>query len=279
MSTLTCVYCAVRMPERPSLRGVPAGIPGGAPVRALEAGGGVWLIVSSVAARDYGEDAIAAGLSSLDWVSRRALAHEAVVEHFLDADALLPLPLFTIFTSDARALATVCRPRARLDRLLDRVAGRLEWTVRVTLSPGVVESSVPGTVASRSGAAYLARKRDAWRGAADRRRAGERAAGRLYRRLAVEASDARRQPVAAEPANTPLVLDAVFLVPTTTGRAFLALVRREARALAADGLVVTGSGPWPPYHFVGSRTRRPAPRPAARPAPPEVRRARKADGR
>jgi hypothetical protein len=278
MSSLTCVYCAVRTPERPSLRGVPAGIPGGGPVRVLEAGGGVWLIVSSVAAGAYGEAAIAAGLSSLEWVSRRALAHEAVVEHFLDADALLPLPLFTIFTSDARALAAVCRPRARLDRLLERVDGQLEWSVRVNLSPMAAESSGSGTVPVRSGTAYLARKRDAWRGAAERRRAAERAAGRLYRRLAGEASDARRQPVAAEPANTPLVLDAVFLVPTTTGRAFLARVQREGRALAADGLLVAGSGPWPPYHFVGSRTGRSARRPAARSAPPAVR-SRKAAGR
>ena len=63
-------------------------------------------------ARDYGEAALARGLQNLDWVGRRAMAHEAVVEHFLPAPAVLPMQLFTLFTSDERALEHVAqRPR------------------------------------------------------------------------------------------------------------------------------------------------------------------------
>ena len=59
----------------------------------------------------YGEQAINRGLTNLDWVSRAAVAHEAVVESFITSPAVLPMKLFTIFTSDERALAHFARER------------------------------------------------------------------------------------------------------------------------------------------------------------------------
>ena len=106
VSSLTYVYCLVRSARRPSLRGVPAGMPGGQDVRILEIprhhagvrGGDDWLVVSTVPERGYGEAALEQGLQQLEWVAPRALAHEAVVEHFLPAPAVLPMQLFTMFT-------------------------------------------------------------------------------------------------------------------------------------------------------------------------------------
>src|SRR5687768_7168431 len=75
----------------------------------------------------YDEAAIERGLRDIDWVSPRALGHEAVVEHFTSAGPLLPLKLFTLFDSDERALAHVRARRAALVRALEKVAGRHEW--------------------------------------------------------------------------------------------------------------------------------------------------------
>ncbi|MBI4266004.1 MAG: GvpL/GvpF family gas vesicle protein, partial [Acidobacteria bacterium] len=129
---LTYVYCLVRAARPPSLRRAPSGMPGGGALRALEAGTHLWLIVSSVPEREYGEAVLQKGLQRLDWVGQRAVAHEAVVEHFLSSSALVPMPLFTLFTSDRRAVEHVVRDRGRLARILARVEGHLEWGLRLT---------------------------------------------------------------------------------------------------------------------------------------------------
>jgi hypothetical protein len=136
MSEATYLYCLVRADREPGLAGVPPGLPGCSPPRLLAAGGGLWLVVSTAPLSQYGAEEIQSRLSDLSWVSDRALAHEAVVEHFTgvtEAAAVLPLKLFTLFSSGERALAYVGENRERIDRSLDRVAGRVEWGVRVRL--------------------------------------------------------------------------------------------------------------------------------------------------
>ena len=103
------------------------------PVRLLEVGGRLWLAVADAPLDRYGEEAINRRLSDLDWVSRAAIAHEAVVESFIDQRAVLPMKLFTIFTSDDRALEQVRGDRRRVDAIVKRVANQIEWGVRVTL--------------------------------------------------------------------------------------------------------------------------------------------------
>ena len=129
---LTYLYCLVQASRRPQLRSVPPGLPGAGPVRLLEGGRGLWLVVADAPEAHYGEAAIASGLQNMEWVSRRALGHEAVVESFLGAAAVLPMQLFTLFTSDERALAHVNKDRRRIDKVLQRVAGQHEWGVRLT---------------------------------------------------------------------------------------------------------------------------------------------------
>src|SRR5437773_5588216 len=100
-------------------------------VRLLDVRGGRFLVVADAPLERYGEDAINRGLSDLDWVARGAVAHEAVVESFIGASALVPMKLFTIFTSDERALEHVRREAPRVDAVIRRVAHHHEWGVRV----------------------------------------------------------------------------------------------------------------------------------------------------
>lgn len=258
---LTYVYCLVHRRRRPVLRGIPAGVPGAGVVRALDAGAGLWVIVSSVPAAEYDEAALALGLRDLEWVGRRAVAHEAVVEHFLRAPAVLPMKLFTLFTSDQRALAHVARRRRRIDRLLAALAGQIEWGLRLTLDEKAVLAGVEcrhsGSVTS--GAAYLTRKRDLLDRTGTQLASARGEADRVFRSIAKTASAARRQTAIERAApGSRLLLDAAFLVPASRAGAFRAAVRRQARALSGSGIAVSLTGPWPPYNFVD------APRPRSR---------------
>jgi hypothetical protein len=223
------------------------------PVRLLDVDRGLWLAVADAPLNRYGEEAINGRLADLDWVSSAAVAHEAVVESFLDATAVLPMKLFTIFTSDERALAHLLHERRKVDALLKRVANQHEWGVRVTLDRARAEAahSAPKTRPAGAGVGYLALKkarRDMVVEVAERAR---EVVGGLYERLAARSRLSKRRAASELPIQGgPLLLDAAFLVPHSRSTAFRTLVAREARALARKGYGVTLTGPWPPYTFV-----------------------------
>src|SRR5471032_2729340 len=103
----TYVYCVIAADRRPRLTRVPAGLPGAGRIRLLDVEKGLFIAVADLPLARYSEAAINRGLANLDWVSRVAVAHEAVVESFIASTAVLPMKLLTIFTSDERALGHV----------------------------------------------------------------------------------------------------------------------------------------------------------------------------
>ena len=235
-------------------------MPGGSEVRALAAGRGIWIIVSSVPRSEYDEAAVTKGLRNLDWVGRRAMAHEAVVEHFLMASALLPMQLFALFRSDDRALEHVARDRARIDRMMRRLDHQLEWGLRLTFDESAVRESTEARYKSSrtgregvSGTIYLARKRDLLDVTRTQLVRAKAQADQLYRTMRREATDARRRTAMEKAApGSRLLLDAAFLVPRRRARAFRAALKVNARSLDTSGVTVSLTGPWPAYNFVQS---------------------------
>ena len=253
----TYVYCAVQAHRKPNLGRAPSGPPGLGKHRLLDGGRGLWLVVADAPLSRYGEEPIQRGLHDLKWLSRCAVAHETVVEYWLRARAVVPMKLFTIFENDFRALSEIGRKRRQLDRSMRRVAGRREWGVRIRAVPGsgVVRLVRPAKAAKtpRSGASYLAAKkqaRDATRELAER---GQSRVNRAFGTLAALAADAQRHPPpAGGTQKTRLLLDAAFLVATGRMPRFRAAIRRVARDLGRDGYGVEVTGPWPPYNFIES---------------------------
>jgi Gas vesicle synthesis protein GvpL/GvpF len=243
-------------------------MPGGREVRVLEipvarprgrrvAPAREWLIVGSVPKRAYGEAALERGLQQLEWVAPRALAHEAVVEHFLTAPAVLPMQLFTMFTGDARALEHVATGRRSITAILKRIERQTEWGLRLTWNPEAAARPRPARSGSRagsgavSGAAYLTGKRDHLAAVRTQRTQVRAQADRLYRTISREATDARRRTATERAApGSRLLLDAAFLVPARRTGAFRAAVRRSAKMLEGSGLTVSLTGPWPAYNFI-----------------------------
>jgi len=250
----TYVYCVVAAERRPRLSRVPSGVPGAGPVRLLDVDKGLFLVVADLPLGRYSETAISEGLGDLDWVSRIAIAHEKVIESFVASTAVLPMKLFTIFTTDARALADVRSQGPRIAVLVKRVRNQQEWGVRVVLDRSLAAAALPKhkvTAKAGSGVAYLAQKkasRDVSRELASRARD---TVADLFDRLAARSGDAKRRSASELPVQGgPLLLDAAFLVPRAKAASFKALAARESRALARQGYGLTVSGPWPPYTFV-----------------------------
>lgn len=266
--TGTYVYCLIADTRRPSLARRPEGPSGLGRLRLLAVQAPVsaaprrtaapkqktamWAVVADAPLPKFGEAAINRGLADLDWVSRAAVAHEAVVESFISAAAVLPMKLFTIFTTDDRALDHIRRERGQIARAIERVTHHDEWGLRVVLDRTRASSGgVPTAKASATGATYLQRKKAQKDAVTELARRAREVVADLYDLLASHASVGRRR-AASElpPKGGPLLLDAAFLVRRTKAARFRALVGREARALATEGYALTLSGPWPPYTFM-----------------------------
>ena len=253
----TYVYAVVAADKRPRLTGVPAGLPGTGKVRLLDADPSLYVVVTDAPLDRYGETAINRGLGYLEWVSRAAVAHEAVVEAFIGAKAVLPMKLFTIFMNDERALAHVRGDRERIAAVVRRVGNHQEWGVRVVFDRARAVGARRRPVKAgalrpaASGIAYLAQKKAQRDATAELASNARQTVAALFDKLSSRARDARRRPASEMPADGgPLLLDAAFLVPRARATSFQSLMAREAKSLERQGYGLTLSGPWPPYTFV-----------------------------
>ena len=247
----TYVYCVVASRRRP-LIGKVAGPPGTRAPRLLEVHPNRYLIVSDAPLQSFGEAPLARRLSNLDWVSRAAVAHDAVVERFINADAVLPMKVFTIFTSDERALAQTRSDWERIEALLRGMTGLVEWGLRLMFDQRKAPVTATASRAASGRHYLLAKRRHHTAAVAQTRLLRQRTAG-VVTALTAISRDVRQRPLTTTGASgSRLLLDAAFLVPRTRERRFRAAVAQQTRRLAPEGYAVHLSGPWPPYSFIGS---------------------------
>lgn len=250
----TYVYCILAARKPPEVSRRVCGPPGTGRPRMLPIKSGRYLAVSDAPLDQYGEQRVGALLSDLRWVSRAAVAHEAVITSLLRrSEAVVPMQLFTIFASDDRALGQVKSDWTRIERVLRRVMHRVEWGVRLSFDERRRTKSFEEGPAE-TGLDYLRAKHRMRIAAVHQAQNHRRRVTAALRTLSAAATDTKRRAIAARSDDgRRLLLDAAFLVPRQQSARFRAAVKRQARAMARSGYLVQLTGPWPPYSFVEHR--------------------------
>jgi Gas vesicle synthesis protein GvpL/GvpF len=254
-ASATYVYCVAKSTASPKLTRAPKGLSGAAKPRLLDAGDGYWLVVASAPLALYDAAAIDAKLRDIDWVGARAAEHEAIVEYAAGLGTIVPMKLFTLFSSDDRAVDHVCKMKKSLGRVVERIAGCEEWGLRILFDE--VRAARAAAVEARSkkvvsGTGFLLRKKALDE---ERRSTGARGAAEvdeLYERLAKTVKSAHRRAAPNRELAARVLLDAVFLVPRASVEKVKKTVAASAEKLATEGFDVTLSGPWPAYSFIGA---------------------------
>ncbi|MBX3208936.1 MAG: GvpL/GvpF family gas vesicle protein [Labilithrix sp.] len=255
-SRATYVYCVVKSARASKLVRAPKGIDGAGTTRLLDAGDGYRLVVTSAPLALYDAAAIDARLRDIDWVGGRAAEHEAVVEHAGGLGTVVPMKLFTLFSTDERAVEHVRKMKRSLDRVVERIAGCEEWGLRILFDEARAARAVAEEARARkvvSGTSFLLRKKAL---DAERRTLGARGAAEvddLYGRLVKTARSAQRRAAPNRELSGRVLLDAVFLVPRASVKKLKATVGASAERLVAEGFDITLTGPWPAYSFIGAR--------------------------
>jgi hypothetical protein len=210
--------------------------------------------VSDVPEAEFGEEPLNAGVSDMQWLGPRALAHQDVNQQLFEgADALIPLSFGTVFRDDARVQQMLRQQQEGLRARLDRVRGRSEWVVAVhrTARPDAAESKALQALqaeidATSPGRAHLLKQRYAGLERDELRRLEGEAIDHVLDALRSSADDVFVEPLPNDVVDRPL-LRASVLVPRQAEADFVDAIA----ALETAWYRVLVTGPWPPYRFGG----------------------------
>ncbi|MFI7345682.1 GvpL/GvpF family gas vesicle protein [Streptomyces sp. NPDC049936] len=256
---IVCAFAVTGTPPDPAALAAATGHEEGGPLRVLDAGGGLGLVVQDVPAALFDEEALTERLNRPTDLERCARAHHRAVEAAAGRGAVVPLPMATLYRGDRSAVRAVRDRRPVLEALLDRLRNRTEWAVKVHAAEGTPDDlptapADPGTGSGSGsgGRAYLsrasARRRDRQQ-AQGRARAEAEAVDAELRRYAVAATRHRPQSERLTGRRTPQLLNAAYLVEDADRAAFT----RALSGLTAEGrhpaVRADASGPWIPYSF------------------------------
>lgn len=242
----TYVFCLVQSARAPSLRGVPASVPGAGPLRIISVDRDIWAAVADAPLAHFAGDPLQKELQDVEAISRHALAHASVVEFFFRRAPVIPLKLFTLFSSDDAARADLRSRRRQLARMFAGLRGMEEWGVRIVAGQVQAESAR----SLSSGRQYLSVKRQLHQQTIAPARATVRAIGGAFTALGRIAAKTRKDGFPPPAKGRPYVTGASFLVKVQRRAQWKKAIARTTAALAAKGHQLEVSGPWPPYHFV-----------------------------
>ena len=260
-NSLWYVYGVV--PGDTSMTSIPGGIDDAGV--SIERVSDVAALVSVLDGPDYSPSAIERASGDVDWLSPRAVAHDRVLTWASDHGAVVPLPMFSLFSGEEAVHRMLTDRAAQLGRTLSRVASGREYALRVyridvdlldhigELSPRLAGLSASAAAASPGQRYLLERKLDGEK-KAELRVVTQGIVGEIVDRLSRSAIGVAQSPIPKTPspdgARGTMVLNAAFLVAPAALEDFqktlTALVERHGRF----GFRFDFTGPWPPYHFV-----------------------------
>jgi hypothetical protein len=231
--------------------------------------GDVAALISRLEHPDYEPTTLEERSGDVEWLSPRAMAHDRVLTWASDHGAVVPLPMFSLF-SGAPAVQTMLHDRElQLAATLDRIGAAREYALRVyrvdaellesipALSPRLQELAANAATASPGQRYLLERKLDGEK-RSEMRAVTQRVADEIVAELTPSARGIVRsaipRAVDAEAGRGTMVLNAAFLVAPASLPDFQATLTKLVDARGVHGFRFDFTGPWPPYHFVNEPT-------------------------
>ncbi|GAQ52005.1 GvpL/GvpF family gas vesicle protein [Streptomyces acidiscabies] len=242
MTALRYVY-AVCPPFETPLPADLTGVVGEPPARLAH--GHLVAVVSRVPEEDFAEEPLRRRLEDLDWLTETAHAHERVVDALTTVTTPLPLRLATVFRDDSGVRTMLEQGEARFRHVLERIAGRVEWGVKVYVARAAPRE-VPTPVSGRD---YLRQRRRAALSDEDSWHRAELFSEKLHSALCSHADAVRLRPPQNSPASPAgqNVFNAAFLVRRELSASFVEIT--DDVQDAENGIRVELTGPWAAYSF------------------------------
>jgi hypothetical protein len=235
-----------------------------APLRLVE-DDALSAVVSELDGVRYAPDAVEHATENVEWLAARAVAHDRILTWASDQGPLVPLPMFTLFSSDEAVRAMLRERAAELTAALRRAGQGREYALRVyrvdaelspvaaEMSPRLAELQRAADAASPGQRYLLERKLEAER-RDELHGIGQRLArdivADLSKHALATADDSSGRRADGAGAGAALVLDAAFLVAPERLDNFRGALTALVERHRGRGFRFDFTGPWPLFHFV-----------------------------
>ena len=224
-------------------------------------GKGVCAIATPVNANEFSQEAIDSHAGDLDWLGAIGYRHQNVVAELMRETAIVPLRAFSLFSSEDAVRNYLREHGGELKRMLERLDGKQEWTLRIEFEPQRWSESLTQRVESlrslateiesaAAGKAFLLRKKldDAKKNAskeAEQQVVSEIESAVLDKLRCETVAESRQQRAGAFPQIN------VLLNRDEEAR-LQELQNTLNDRYSSEGVTVAVTGPWPPYSFAGA---------------------------
>ncbi|HEV7242819.1 MAG TPA: GvpL/GvpF family gas vesicle protein [Thermoanaerobaculia bacterium] len=108
----------------------------------------VSAVFTRVNADEFSQEVIDRRAGDLEWLGAIGYRHQDVVSDLMKRTAIVPLRAFTLFSSDEALRSYLQEHGEMLSRVLERLDGKQEWTLRVEFDPARWSESLAARVAS-----------------------------------------------------------------------------------------------------------------------------------
>lgn len=210
---------------------------------------------------EYNQAVIDARSKDVEWLGAIGYRHQSMMAALMRGGTIIPLRAFTLFASEERLRAHLQAERAQFEKILERLEGKLEWTLRIEFDPGRWNDAIVRRVdtlraladeaeSAAAGKAFLLRKKldDEKKRAsrdAEQQVVGEVEQAVLAKLACDTVAETRQQRSGGFPQIDVLI--------NRDEEARLQELRDELeRRFEADGVAIALTGPWPPYTFASN---------------------------
>lgn len=220
-------------------------------------------LVSQIPLDEYSEEHLESNLTDIGWVAPRVEIHERIIEHIMGFSPVIPIKFCTIFKSKERIQEILDQHYDSLKSLLDYLADKEEWGIKVYVEPDDLSRAVAELNTEIKGlnekiatalpgeAFFLRKKRDSLlREEADR--VLDELADEIYERLlslAVQSSRGKLFDRKITDKNDEMILNTALLLKKEDIKGVEAEINKIASQYEGKGIYFELSGPWPPYNF------------------------------
>ncbi|HUP44486.1 MAG TPA: GvpL/GvpF family gas vesicle protein [Thermoanaerobaculia bacterium] len=249
------VYAIGRGAVRPEVEAIDGSSEFGAVTRS-----GLTAIFTPVPREEFSQEAVDRRTGDLEWLGSIGYRHQAVVADLMRRTTIVPLRAFALFSGEESLARYLEESASQITKVLERLDGKQEWTLRVEFDAQVWSDALTGRVntlrqlneeiaAATPGKAFLLRKKlDEEKKQASRE--GERGLVAEIQQAILE--KLRSEVVAESREQREGAFPQINVLINRDEEAILQELHRELNdRYGRDGVTLSISGPWPPYTFAG----------------------------
>lgn len=220
--------------------------------------GSLMAFATPVDLRAYSQQAVDSHAGDLEWLGAIGYRHQAVMQSLMSGGTVIPLRAFTLFGSPQMVQAQLRSGREQFSKVLERLDGKQEWTLRIEFEPAQWNEALAIRVDSlraivdeidsaAPGKAFLLKKKlDE-----ERKKASRDAELQVVAEIEKQVLDKLACETVAESRQS---RDGAFpqinvLINRDEEAILQELHRHLSERYAGEGITLAVSGPWPPYTF------------------------------